>query len=596
MLRLLPKYLLLTKNRKLSYRCYSQLSKLSFSNLEQDLDNIDPGIFNTCTKFLNSNEIFDNSMSRINLSDFDLHGKKNIDFSTIPSWYERLNKPSSYMMHNDITEKRSQIPYRSFQRCYSKILTSYADNFISLPKPQMKELQANFHDHELPESLQQQQIKINSVVRKLSEISSNTFIIYKRLKIKRLPPPFYLHQQFLIHLAERNTAKLLDLYFDLPEPRPLYLKREEFEKFMSLLLNLKISGDHKSLLPRIVEVYDDIRENGNGIGLTPFEDTKYLSFLLNLWKQQGLSQDEKYNKLLTLKSKSKSKSKSKPKEKIMFCSAMWDIFLSHFPEKSDEILKMIANNTGLTRSISEILLRNLKTYDGFNNALELMKLKRFHLDPYLMDVIIERYIHFNKSNEAYKLVSETLKVFDDISNLNWDFSTTKFQRTQRFKFDVLNKTLLQLHNEIPGMKFTWLRYKFKPNPLTISNLAVALDYDKRYELLKLMNKQNIPLVNKSALQIISKCDFRTLAIVLELVNNSKEFNHTLHHVSNDAKYDSSYLKQFVYDSVDKIFELKEIFQTSIRLYDSFENIENVNDVRAITADQLVRLNNEIKNN
>ncbi|GAV27890.1 hypothetical protein PMKS-001358 [Pichia membranifaciens] len=509
------------------------------------------------------------------------------DISSLPSWYERLQKPSSYRIEEDIRQSDYDIPYRSFQRCYSRVLASYTDTFLSLTKPHMRELQARFHDPNVPDNIQQQQIKIDVAVRKLSDLSANTFIMYKRLKVKRLTPPFYLHQQFLVHLGAKNTSKLLDLYFDLPEPRPLYLKREEFERLMSLILRLKISGDHRALIPRVVEVYEDIRQNGNGIDLTPFEETKYFSLLLNSWKEEGLLQEEKYDKVLSLKFDSK--------KNLKFCPAMWNIMLTHFPEKSEEIMMMMANETGITRSTSEIFLRHLRTYDEFNNALELMKLKYFHVDPWLMDIILERYIDFGKSNEALQLLSETLTVFKDISALNWTFSTQKFQRTELFKIDNLNKTFQQLHNEMPDKPFTWLRYKFKPSPLTVGKLLVSLKHDdQKLKLLGLMKKQDIPLVNKFAVQLLRDCSFRSLPIILELVNSSINFNSQLHIVFKDSRYNISYLSGFICDQRNPLLELKEIFRQSIRIYDDNVDLADSDGNRAAVADQLVRLNDEIK--
>lgn len=571
------------------YRHHSQLPKLSFTVIDQDKSDIEYHSAHAANT-INPERKHVPSMGRIFLSSpthNDSEPSENqIDINSLPSWYERLQKPSSYRIEEDIKQSDCNIPYRSFQRCYSRVLALYTDTFLSLTKSHMRELQARFHDPNVAANIQEQQIKIDVAVRKLSDLSANTFIMYKRLKVKRLTPPFYLHQQFLVHLGAKNTSKLLDLYFDLPEPRPLYLKREEFERLMSLILRLKISGDHRALVPRVVEVYEDIRQNGNGINLTPFEETKYFSLLLNSWKEQNLSQEEKYHKVLDLKLSSK--------KKLKFCPAMWNIMLTHFPEKVEEIMKMMANETGITRSTSEIFLRHLQTYDEFNNALELMKLKYFHVDPWLMDIILEKYIHFDKSNEALQLLSETLAIFEDVSTLNWTFSTQKFQRTELFKVDILNKTFFDLHNEMPDKPFTWLRYKFKPSPLTVGKLLVSLKRDdQRLSLLGLMKKQNIPLVNKFAVQLLSECSFRSLPIILELVNSSTRFNSQLHNVFKDSRYDVNYLNNFVLDQREPLFELKEIFRQSLKIYDDSANVADTDPTRAAVADQLVQLNDKV---
>lgn len=586
----------------INYRFYSQYPKIGFvtdiekTNIEYKYINDNTNLEQDKSSTLNvDNKILDiipNSMSQITIPNNNYNLKKNnniIDLSKLPSWYERLQNPSTYNIINDIIKCSKPTPFRSFQRCYVKLLTSYADRFISLTKPQMKELQLKLENQDLPNHLQQEQIKLDLVSKRLSDLSANTYIMYKRLKINRLTSPFYLHQQFLIHLGANNLSKLLDLYFELPEPRPLYLKREEFEKLMSLLLRLKISNDdHKSLLPKIIDVYDDIRKNGNGINLTPFEETKYLSFLLNLWTEENLSQEEKYIKIINLKSNST--------KKLNFCPAMWNILLTHFPEKNNEIIKMMSEESGISRTNIEIYLKHSKSFNEFCNLLELMKLKFFHIDPYLLDTIILKLIEFNKTNDALSLIFQIIKKFHKISNLNWIFLTKKDQRFHLFKLDVLNKTLQQLNNEFSNKPFTWLRYKFKPNPFTIGKLLTCLNSnDDKSKLLILMTEQNIPLANKFAIELLKDCNFDTIPLILTLVNSSFQFNDDLHKFSTDARFDTNYLKNFIYDSSDSIFELKEIFKISLKLYDENEKLENSDNTRISIAGQLVSLNNKLKN-
>jgi hypothetical protein len=575
--------------RNVFHRNHTQLSKLSFTNIEPNSLECKYKNLSETNKDINKTEEMPiPSMSRISLDSFFKDCTPLKQINQLPSWYERLSLPSSYRIDNDIIHSDTFVPYRSFQRCYSRELAAYTETFISLTKPQMRILQAKFPNQDLPEHVQQQYIKIDAAVKKLCDLSKNTYIMHKRLKIARYTPPFYLHQQFLIHLGDKNIAKLLDLYFDFPKPRPLYLKREEFEKFMSLLLSLKLSGDHKFLLNRIVEVYEDIRNNGCGINLTPFEDTKYLSILLILWKHQGIQQDEKFQRIIDLKND------PNPKKRLEFCPAMWNIMISHFPEKVDDIMKMISNEMGITRTISEVFLKHLKTFNEFSNALELMRLKHFHLDPLLLNIIIEKYIEFGKSKEAFHLISEIIKVFDDISLINWIFLTQKEKRTCLFRFDTLNKCFQQLSNQKNMPSSQWIRYKFKPDPIVLGQLALSLDVNDRCKLLKLMIKQNIPLVNKHALQLLENKDFKTLPLVLSLTNESRDFNKNLHRVSKDAKYDTSYYSKFIHESTDSIFELKEIFRKGIHIYDDFADIETANDIKTAAAEQIVKLNEEIK--
>lgn len=593
--------------RKYFQRHHTQLSKLRFANIGSDTNDIpipkiEPTFNNDKNELVNLQNIRSPSMSRIPLELFlgNREGKNTkadnnyVQISQLPSWYERLNAPSSYRIEKDINYSmlNGEVlpPYRSFNRCYSKELQIYTDKCISLPSSKMKELQMNFVDKDIPSFLQTQYIKINAAERKLTDLSLNTFIMFKRLKIPRYTPPYYLHQQFLIHLGDNNINKLVELYFDLPQPRPLQLKREEFERFMQLLLRLKVSGDHKSLLQKIIDVYEDIRQNGCGITLTPFEDTKYLSFLLIWMKNNNLSQEEKFAKIMKLR-----ENNSGNQTKVLhFCPAMWNILLSHFPERTDEIMKMMANRMGITRLNSEMFLKNLKTYDQFCNTLELMRLKNFHLDAQLFNVIIEKYIEFGKSKEALELSIKVSEIYSDVSLSNWTFSTIKTERTELFRIDILNKAFFQLYNGNPNRKFELVQYKFKPSPFVLGKLAISLELDDRLKLLDVMKKQNIPLVNKHALELLVERDFKSLSSILSLTNSSIEFNKTLHEISKNLKYDTVYYSKFIHESTNIIFELKEIFKKSLQIYDKFSDVQSVDDIRAAVAEQIVKLNEEIK--
>lgn len=573
------------------HRDYSQLPRISFTNITEDNDQA-PRINDTyATPHLDSNTI-SSSMSRIRIPVQKLKqttlskDKKIMDFSQIPSWYDRLKNASTYTISDDLNHISFE-PYRSFHKCYAKVLTQYTDTNISLSRRKMNFLLEKHPLKDIPIHIQEQQIKIDQAVKKLSALSENTFVLYNRLRVRRKTPTFYLHQRILIHLGDRNLPKLLDAYFELPEPRSLHLNREEFEKFMRILLNLKISGDYKPLLPRIIDVYNDIIET-NQLHLTPFESTKYLSILLNHWKNINIPQDEKFSRIMSFKLKFA--------DKIKFCPAMWDILLTHFPEKCDNIMTIMADESGLTRLTAEVFLKHLNSHDELNNALELMKLKNFHLDTYLLDTIIDQFIRFNKPQEAFTILSQILHKFGDISQINWPFETQSSQRTKLFKIDVLDKALQQLKNELPNNNFTWLRYKFKPSPLVTSKLLSYLNTKKedQYQLLKLMVDQKIPLVNKYAIELLQTFDFKSSYLVLQLVNSSVAFNKNLHAVSHDANYDTKYLSNFVYDTTGILNELREIVKISLKIYDAHAGDEDANDLRVSLAEQIVKLNEQIK--
>lgn len=529
------------------------------------------------------------TMSRIDLLQYIKGNKENnvgswqnnLRISDLPSWYERLNLPSSYSLLNDKSLEEIPTLYRSFQRCYARVLASFTDNYLSLPKSRMKELQAKLSDQELPENIQQQLVKISVATRKFSELSSNTYTLYQRLKINRLTPPFYLHQQFLINLGEENVERLLELYFELPEPRPLHLKREEFERFMRILLRLKISKDHKLLLPKLVQLYEDIQINGRGIQLTSFETTKYFSFLLNLWKQQDIPLDERFQRILKMKER-------RGLNRLVFYPAMWNIFLSHFPFKIDEIMKLMANESGLTRSTASTFIKYLKSLDSLNNTLELMKLKRFHLDPYLFDLIIEKYTEFGKSKDAFQVVESVINKFENISEMNYVIPTKASHRIDIFRIDILNKTFQQLHNYDPKLKFSWLKYKFKPSPFTLGKLLISLDTYNRYKLLKIMLEHKIPLSNKHALKLIQQRHLNSLPYILRLVNESQAFNERLHQVIHDVRYDTKFLEQFVHDKNDRIVETNEIFDLSISIYKENQKTDNIDSIKSDIAAELIK--------
>lgn len=579
MVRYSSKYLQITNKR--FHGQYIQVPKLHFVNIENT----------THSELIVKRP--ETSSSPPTMSQIDLqyahHNREEIGeprhgiirISTLPSWYERLDSPSSYSLLDDHSFKEASALYRSFQRCYARLLASFTDNYLSLPDYRLKELQAKLPNQELAENIQQQLVKINVAARRFTELSSNTYTLYQRLKINRLTPPFYLHQQFLINLQEENIEKLIDLYFELPEPRPLYLKREEFEKLMRILLRLKISGNHKLLLPKLVQLYDDVRTNGKGIQLTSFETTKYFSFLLNLWKEQGVPLDERFKRVLKMK-------ETRGTNKLVFYPAMWNIFLSHFPFRVDEIMKLMANESGLTRSTAATFIKYLKSFDSLNNTLELMKLKKFHLDPFLLDLIVEKYIEFGKSKEAFEIIKTIINRFEDISDMNYVIPSKASQRIDIFRIDVLNKTLQQMHNYNPEMKFSWLKYKFKPSPFTLGKLLLSLDTYNRYKLLKIMLEHKIPLSNKHALKLVGQRHLNSLPFILRLVNESQPFNEQLHHAIDDVKYDTKYLEQFVHDRNDRIVETNEIFDLSVSIYKENENDENISSIKSDIAAELIK--------
>lgn len=604
---------------KLQKCFYSQTSRITFTNLEDhhgDIPNqktympinLKDLSIPSKKKEKNINQLNNlPTMGQIDLDSFNINKDQEASFfdvSLLPTWYERLNQPSTYRIHKDL--ESTSFPFRSFRKCYSRILTLYFDTYITLPPSQMYELQKKlYYDREdkshIPDSVQKLEIKIDRVTRKLSELSLNTYIIFKRLGIRRSIPPFYLHQQFSVNLNERNLSNLLNLYFELPKPRPLYLRRDELEQFLSLILSTKVSNDdNKALLPKIIDVFEDMYQNVKSesmedFQLTPFENTKYLSLLLNYWKSKNMSQEEKFNNIINLRMNS-----------LKFCPAMWDILLSHLPEYCNEIMKIMSEKSGLTRLSAGVFIRYLTTYDELNNTLELMKLKNYHLDSELLDTIITKYIEFGKIKEAKELMIEFFKFSFDLSSTNWEFPTLRKSRTELFKIDVLNKTLQQLKNENfdDPITFSWLRYKFKPNPITMGNLLTHLDsLTDEKDLLNIMVEQKIPISNKHALKLLTfqtenLADrikfFENVPLVLKLVNESYEFNDNLHVASTDSKYDTETYKKYVHIPTGTSFELKEIVKTSIEIYEEISTNSTFYNIRANLANQLVRLNDKLK--
>jgi hypothetical protein len=557
---------------KVFSRHHNQVPRISFSNLDTQEPtripwdvrrNREPSLQSEVNSALSISH--NHSMSRIDLNKFDIKDKDSavMDIYKIPSWYERLSTPSTYRIHEDIINTSFSVPYRSFDRCYSRVLSYYFDAFLPMNRTEMEEKMAKLPNQDIPVSLQRQIVKVKAVERKLSQLSLNTYCIYKRLETPRDTPPFHLYQPFSIYLAERDIGKLLDAYFKLPSPRPQNIKREDFEIFMSLLLGVKASGDHDGLISQIVEVFEDIRKNGDGILLTPFENTKYLSLLLLKWRQEGVSQENKFKNVL--KMKNNNYLKGEENIKLQFSPAMWDIMVSHFPEFGNEIMMMMANETGLSRLTAGSLIKCLTTYDELCNALDLMKLKNYHMDSQLFDIVLEKHLELGRVQEAWSLLENTMQVFKDISELHWKFLAQKYSRATTFKYDSLNKTLQQLRNENVDqpISFSWLQYKFKPSPFIIGKLAFSLDLAERSKLFKMMIEQNIPLVNKHSMELLEQQNFTMLSLILKLTNNSVGFNKDLHAIASDARYDTNYYKSYLYHPNGVCFELLEIFRRAL---------------------------------
>lgn len=576
---------------KYIFRSYTQLSRLSFTNIDRELL---PIPYYKPSDILGT-DVSKHSMERIMIPQFTEapmgdQESSIVDIKNFPTWYERLDSISSYRLHKDIAlEGQEKKIYSSFSKCYSRVLSYYADHFISLTRERLHDLMSKLDNSDKPDHVQKLYIKIDLSEKRLSTISRNTYVIYQRLKVERETLPFYLHQQFLIHLNEGNIAKLLNVYFEFPHPRPLHLKREEFEKFMKLILKIKISGDHKPLLKKIVEVFADIRENGGPISLTPFEDTKYFSLMLNSWESEGMSKSEIYEKVLEIRA-------VKGPKPLKFVPAMWNCFLTHVPEKSEEILKLMAKEIGLTRFTAEIVLNNADSFDRLCNTLELMKLKNFHMDEKIFALVVRKYIQFGKTHEALELVEKLLDSFQDLTSRNYSFRPLSLERTEVFKLDILNKAFQQLHNEQQEMEHQWLQYKFIPSPFALGELLVSLDREGIIRLLNTMIKHNIPLTHKHALNVIEKIEPSLLHLVLESVNRSRDFNINLKKISEEPKYNTAFYKNYTLQHQDIVLELREIFRKSLFLYDQMVDHVVPEKSRLKTVEQLVSITDYVKKN
>ncbi|ONH77889.1 hypothetical protein BOH78_0223 [Pichia kudriavzevii] len=302
-----------------------------------------------------------------------------------------------------------------------------------------------------------------------------------------------------------------------------------------------------------------------------------------------MSKSEIYEKVLEIRA-------VKGPKPLKFVPAMWNCFLTHVPEKSEEILKLMAKEIGLTRFTAEIVLNNADSFDRLCNTLELMKLKNFHMDEKIFALVVRKYIQFGKTHEALELVEKLLDSFQDLTSRNYSFRPLSLERTEVFKLDILNKAFQQLHNEQQEMEHQWLQYKFIPSPFALGELLVSLDREGIIRLLNTMIKHNIPLTHKHALNVIEKIEPSLLHLVLESVNRSRDFNINLKKISEEPKYNTAFYKNYTLQHQDIVLELREIFRKSLFLYDQMVDHVVPEKSRLKTVEQLVSITDYVKKN
>ncbi|QPG75369.1 hypothetical protein FOA43_002722 [Brettanomyces nanus] len=490
----------------------------------------------------------------------------------------------------------------------------------------MYQLGLRLEDFELDKSVRrstseplQKKRRINQMVKyvadHLIDSQKNLSVINKRLKLKRLAPDFYLHQQFVINLGKKDLSKMVDIYFELPEPRALYLTSFEFEKFMSQVLAYKMSKeDHILDSEKLVDLFKNLLDDH--IPLTGFELTKYVFFTLkNMSSLHKLDKDSCFNGVMQLQSR------------FIFTRSIWNLILNEFPEKRDIVLKEMANKVTLNRDLLITLLKTSTSISELANLLGLVQLKHIHLDPQMFELILRKLIGFGyyflaKGMLETLLTSRRPLKMDSFSE-GVPIFPTRVERKLARQYEAFNGSLLYRARSAPprANKVDFSRliyYYFKPSPMICSVFLDSLcDSEvfteaKKFEvnnILELMIKNKIPLINSQLLNVLSKLlvslpenlelDMKMVLQLNDLALSSIEYNERLHANSKDFKYDKKYLSSFIKEQVGNsvVNELRSSFKLSFELFRKWpaEGIEGFYyEMRIEVKEKMLKIYDELE--
>lgn len=480
--------------------------------------------------------------------------------------------------------------YSDFITCYSRELKRFGINDLSLKLDEFPvDKSSLWSQSESRKTASRTKKLVQCVADSFSESKQNLAIINKRMKLKRQPPEFYLHQQFVISLGKKDVSKLIDIYFDFPSQKALHLTEYEFEKFMSLILGYRMSKEDRiAHSGKLISLFKSLLSDR--IPLTSFELTKYVFFTIrNLTEYRQLPTQECYEDVMKLQ------------KSFTFNPAIWNLILTQFPNHKLEIIKQMSRNTILNRDLTRKLVQACTTPAQLVNMLSIIKFTHSHIDQMLFEDILIKLVDLGFYSFAKSILNLILNAQTRKSTYSKGRSILR-RKSQRFinnQIEAFNGVLLyrarNLSEDIVRKHYSrYLYYIFKPSPMMMASFLESLTNpksftdNKRFELkdlLETMVKFQIPLLNSSALSILVALtnnqseqhfiDMDIVGLLNELVYESIAYNESLHKYSIDGRYDKKYLGKFINKQVGSsvALELKAIFKLSFNVFKRWPSSE-----------------------
>lgn len=480
------------------------------------------------------------------------------------SWFSKVPQKLDYNFTTDLLMELDKPRHRSFNRCLFRTLTCYGNTMV-LEKPK-----------HIGES--------NDVDSKIKFISNslksndNSFIRKQRLSVERANAPFYIHQQFQMNLLTDNLEDLIQLYFQLPSPRPMYLKRNELEKFIVMLLKFNPRSNPELTTP-VIKVFEDLFYKGGKIKLSKSERVKLFSLYAYRITQipEG---EEDVNKSYQFLNRVRTTIG------IDKTNDVWIILNTHFPNHSKTITSDMCKHIGVNRVVLPMILKSTRSAKQLHNILKLVKMKNIHIDNELINVIIHQFLSLGMIDDSIRIINGLIMKFSKNVNLmkSWRPNGRKFVE----QLNILN--LARNGNNMTGNK-NWMNgmltpYPISPSPLTIGEVLTneKISNEQFLELLLNVEINGIPLSYKCIHTLISQTeDFDSLRTILEILlnledintpminSNVKEFNEQLFNYENKDVDESNDGNEINNDILDERQWLLKILKSGVETHDRVIN-------------------------
>lgn len=459
----------------------------------------------------------------------------------------------------------------NFGRCYRNQMVQYGEKRLNLS---LSNVRLPPYLYDAPKSVQvarQRNIMAKYVANRLTNGSFNQKVLNKRHNLKRSVPEFYLHQQFTINLSKGDVGRLIDIYFELPGRRPLYLTSYELEKLLSLVLRYKMAEeDHLFNAEKLCLFFEDLMDKR--IPLTVFEQTKYVLFKMKLLLEvQKLDRKTSLDSLLELSNR------------FAFGPPIWHLLLDSFPEYKEALLKYMSTRTPLDRQLVMNLCSKTTNLGELVNVLELAALKRMHIDRAFLEVVIHKLavVDYPVAKEIIGKLQDTIPLGDVRRNGNemTRIHTIQVERNMNMRFEALN-VLYLLHSRNNGSHAKEIvRYAFLPTPMVYADMIdqSLKNESELHSLLDSMAHWQYPLINMSANKIVKSLldtgstDMALLQKVVKMAYDAMNYNEYLYMCANKPQFDKRRLKQ--YAPVDPVASMTELLRNSSEVYQRQGNTE-----------------------